>query len=368
MLTGEPFLDLDEAGVGYMELQAVETKVSNKKDRRRKALPIICLSHGISGCSWAVHWLAVRAKLGLDAHGMPLMPAISRSGVFGKARLKTHEAVVWLRELLKKVGTPAADNQLIGTHSAKCTVLSWAAKAGLALAVRKQLGYHTSSREETALIYSRDASAGPMMELKRLYTLIESGSFEPDVTRSGRWRETRPEAQGDARGKQLGSDEPGYELVEKVVLSDQGDKGCLCSHVRLEVCEECHTTGCSTCLQFGTHINQRMCGVCLELNSEAVQTLCESSASDDSDSSSNQENDRDALVVADLIAPKTNQAAEPVAQHRISRTIHLLKSGLKVLRCGRLVDGKYEMLQAAPSFRWPKCQSCYKTVHAESSA
>ena len=140
MLTGEPFLDLDDGGVAFMELQAVETKVSNKKDRRRKALPIVCLSHGISGGCWVVHWLAVRAKLGMNAAEAPLMPSINKSGTFGKARLKTHEAVVWLRELLIKVGAPAMASQLIGTHSAKCTVLSWAAKAGLGISCEKAIG------------------------------------------------------------------------------------------------------------------------------------------------------------------------------------------------------------------------------------
>jgi len=126
------------------------------------------------------------------------MPEVLAGWVSGAGRLKVDSAAVLLRQhlLIKQDGAPGG----YGTHSAKATLLSWAAKAGVKRSLRKLLGYHADGRDQSMLEYSRDAVAEPMRELVRVLALVRSGAFRPDVTRSGRWTGTKPE-----------------ELVEEVV-------------------------------------------------------------------------------------------------------------------------------------------------------
>ena len=54
----------------------------------------------------------------------------------------------------------------LGTHSCKATALSWAAKFGLDSATRRTLGYHSSKEDRMTHVYSRDAIAAPVREVK----------------------------------------------------------------------------------------------------------------------------------------------------------------------------------------------------------
>lgn len=183
----EPVLDLDESNIGFMELGVEDTKTSNRRERRRRALPLIAHSHGVTGLPWASEYLKLRKQLGLDATKGPLMPAMLSSGVFSKARLRSQDATTWMLEILRKMKVHCEPGQRLGMHSGKITLLSWCAKAMLRLETRKLLGYHTSSKEEVALLYSRDALAGPMYELGTVIAHVREGRFSPDCTRSGRW-------------------------------------------------------------------------------------------------------------------------------------------------------------------------------------
>ena len=111
--------------------------------------------------------------------------------------MSSHEATVWMRELLSPANAFSGgvrrpvDN--LGTHSCKVTLLAWAAKGGLSLEHRKLLGYHTSSADETALLYSRHAMAEPLRALSRLVEAVRVGQFRPDEGRSGTWAYDWPE-------------------------------------------------------------------------------------------------------------------------------------------------------------------------------
>ncbi len=75
----------------------------------------------------------------------------------------------------------------MGTHSAKATILSWAAKAGLPHNVRNLLGAHALQGEVIMITCSRAALAAPMRQLEKLYAAIRAGSVDPDLTKLGRW-------------------------------------------------------------------------------------------------------------------------------------------------------------------------------------
>lgn len=57
-------------------------------------------------------------------------------------------------------------------------------------------------------MYSRDASARPLMQLEKALKAIIAGHFKPDSTRSGRFVEVPPEA------APMGTEVPLADLVE----------------------------------------------------------------------------------------------------------------------------------------------------------
>ena len=66
------------------------------------------------------------------------------------------------------------------------------AKAGVSPPLRKLLGYHVDATELSVNTYSRDLLAPPLRELVRVLSLIASGAFSPDTTRSGYFASNDP--------------------------------------------------------------------------------------------------------------------------------------------------------------------------------
>ena len=50
----------------------------------------------------------------------------------------------------------------------------------------------------------------------------------------------------------------------------------------------------------------------------------------------------------------------PLYQHKKSRVLHRLANRPKVLTCGRRVNDSYSFLQDGASFKWPRCNLCFK--------
>ena len=88
----------------------------------------------------------------------------------------------WLRNLLRS--TETVGDIRVATRSCKATLLAWCARAGVAHDVRKLLGYHSSSSDQSMLVYSRDAMSHPLRLLIDVIDSVANGSFNPDLTRS----------------------------------------------------------------------------------------------------------------------------------------------------------------------------------------
>eukprot|EP00971_Amphidinium_carterae_P275405 5464603-Amphidinium_carterae.1 len=73
--------------------------------------------------------------------------------------MTSSEGATWL---VKLVGTHGTGGLRIKSHSLKVTLLSWLAKAGADVSVRRILGYHIDPADKSALTYSRDAMSGPL--------------------------------------------------------------------------------------------------------------------------------------------------------------------------------------------------------------
>ncbi|CAE7869934.1 hypothetical protein AK812_SmicGene44293 [Symbiodinium microadriaticum] len=172
---------------GFLECEAERTKTAltlEKKVRRLPvAVPLQCL-----GPPWIPVWLKLRKSEGLAADGdKDIQEPILRHPACGSgwtaAMVTVGYAASWLRTLLD--AAPSGDSVPIGTHSCKATLLSWAAKRGLAHGPRRLLGYHVASKDSTMVIYSRDALADPLRQLVSLVQEVSDGKFQPDLTRSG---------------------------------------------------------------------------------------------------------------------------------------------------------------------------------------
>ena len=169
---------------GFIEGRATRCKTNSTMEKKTRFLPVVGLLTNFSGYEWQWEWMQLRKELGLDGQPGPLLPAPVKGGGFSKAPLKAGEASDWLRQILDKA-RPSKSHVDEGTHSLKATFLAWAARYGMSLSDRRLLGYHSASKDKSALTYSRDAASGPLRHLKEMVDAINSDVFKPDETRSG---------------------------------------------------------------------------------------------------------------------------------------------------------------------------------------
>lgn len=177
-------------GVGFVDAQTAQTKTSNTVKKRNRFLTMSAPSHGLLRTPWAQTWLEVRRRLGMECgRDLPFLPAPKLDGTgFYKRALTSSEGTAWLRQLLAKYGGfDQAKLSRIGTHSCKATTLSWLAKFGVHLDMRRLLGYHSTPGDVSVLTYSRDSMAEPLRLLVKVMEEISAQRFFPDSTRSGRF-------------------------------------------------------------------------------------------------------------------------------------------------------------------------------------
>ena len=185
-------------------------------------------------------------------------------------------------------------------HSLKSTMLSYAAKRGIGIPERLQLGYHTSNFQ-MGMVYSRDGAAASILVLEKLISEIASGRFDPDETRSGR-------------------------INEHVDLpAHAGDP------VVVEVKDE-------------------------------PETIEESEPDDDdgSNSTSSEEPRPEVVKHSRVFQPKAAPPGYNLWQHRKLKTLHLMSiQNARVFECGRMAGAFHEKLEVAPQFDTPLCSSCF---------
>ena len=382
----EPFVDPSEFGVSFFEIPVLDTKVS-RKDKRRKVLPLVGISTGLTGTPWVAEWLRLRKLHGLNCADGPLFVAITATGEWTEGRLRSQEAMVWIRRILMLMKSPLIEGQLFGTHSLKCTILSWMAKAGCSLEHRNMMGFHASGAAESSLLYARAAYAGPLRALSKLLVHIREFRFRPDDTRSGTWCLTAAPRSRDleedddewAKGGKLipgidfeavsvvdidertsefeGSlnksfshecfEEPqvdevsqdGFEVRDSMFRCSQ----CSLSHSEsfsIFACDECGEKGCTHCMGVSAALGRIVCSACnillnpLDLFDGQLDDAPLSSDSSESECSgeSNSEVEESiaeiaAEAVAELRQPR-RPARDPddfLVQHKGTKTLHMLR-------------------------------------------
>ena len=295
-------LDYDHAG----ELQFIEARTGRHKTmrsqlHRHQFLPMVAPCHGIDGRDWGSVWLEVRKSLEIEwpPDGL-VMPAPGLQGQSTCRPLETQECAAWLRKI---VGSQGSDtSRRISSHSMKSTFLSYAAKRGIGIPERLQLGYHTSSFQ-MGMVYSRDGAAASILVLEKLIKEIETGQFDPDNTRSGRIKTSAPQ------------DIPAG--AEAVV------------HIKDEV-EVIEVSG------------------------------SESEMEPDSSSTSSEEERPKTFKFQPVLQPTSAPPGFVFWQHKKLKTLHLMsEDNRKVFSCGRSAGPLHERLESAPEFDTPLCSLCF---------
>ena len=195
---------------GFLECRAERTKTSLTLERKTRFLPIALPLVGFTDPCWVHAWLEVREQQGLECKpGVPLMTSPVQGGGWSRTPLPVSSGGDWLRSLLKVDDTGP---KRVATHSCKSTILSMCAKFGIEGVHRRMLGYHSQSKDQSLLVYSRDAMSLPLRRMIAMIEAVRASKFFPDQTRSGYFAEgsdiqhNEPQSDDEASDSSRGSD------------------------------------------------------------------------------------------------------------------------------------------------------------------
>ena len=152
-------VDQDDECVPFLEASVGQHKTMRAAQHRFRFLPIAALGQGVRNHDWVSAWLDARRALGIKPPPKHLpLPAPDKAGN-------------------PRRGPRARDGFV---HSAKATLLSWAAKAGRTYEDRLVMGYHSIPGRMALVCLLR-----LLQDL--LLKQAREGTFVPDVSRSGRF-------------------------------------------------------------------------------------------------------------------------------------------------------------------------------------
>ena len=175
--------DFDDQGeLAFVEMKAKIHKTMRAQANRFKFLDMVAPSTGVTQDNWGRAWMRAWAQIheSTIASEFPPMPAPDSDGLPTVRALDSDEAATWVAELLSLEG-----ERCVTSHSFKATLLSYAAKRGLAHQDRLVMGHHVQEAK-MADQYSRDAAARPLRLVQNLLREIRLKRFFPDASRAGR--------------------------------------------------------------------------------------------------------------------------------------------------------------------------------------
>ena len=176
-------LEPDEHGFSEFGSAVIDIhKTMHFASKAPRTMELVAVGRGLDGSDWLGTFVGVRKLLECEyAKDFPSMPAPNKQGLPTVRALSSAEAGAWLRELLPERGSLRTTS-----HSLKSTLLSFAAKRGIAHLDRLALGGHSHSAHMSD-VYARDALARPLRLLAGMLTEIRQGTFVPDAGRAARF-------------------------------------------------------------------------------------------------------------------------------------------------------------------------------------
>ena len=176
---------------GFLECSTLTHKTAKAVATTGLPMPLVAPAMGLSKFSWAAVFVEVANSVGLgvDKRGEgPLLPAPDQVGGWMSRSVTSAEAGAWLRQILKQGGHHAEG---VTGHSLKSTTLSWATKFGLDKHRCLQLGHHATG-DGALRTYGRDFLAPALRQCNEMLTAVRNGVFFPDLSRSGRFQDSKP--------------------------------------------------------------------------------------------------------------------------------------------------------------------------------
>lgn len=313
---------------GYIELSVIGHKGARSEVHRRTILPVVAPMISVSGHSWFDSWMEARSALELGVDGsikFPLLPRFDERGVPFLQALQASEIGEYLRRTL---GIDTASRNMVRSHSCKVTPLSWMAKFGISLPLRRNLGHHLDTAAKSAECYSRDAMAPALRALSKVVRQIALKRFFPDSTRSGRFV-SQPSAADDQAEEELQDDDLEGDDVE-----DED--------------EEAERLAGDADPESGTDSSSDAGSVC------AVEDHCI----------------KDTRTLWSLIGDELRarlidtSGDTDVWVHKSSSVLHLKQSNQNSFLCGRKVSERYQEHGRQATVECPRCKTCFSSKAA----
>ena len=162
-----------------------DARTSMTKETKTMLLPFTSLGRFLGSVNWAESFMDARSESGL--HGQDLfLPTWNEVGQsWSSYPMSSGEATCWIRELLSSAGVE--DYERFSSHSAKCTLLTWAGMTTLfTREERTLLGHHVEPQTRSATIYNRDSQIMLQYKVLKLINLIRTSKLKPDASRAER--------------------------------------------------------------------------------------------------------------------------------------------------------------------------------------
>ena len=308
------FIDLGPEG-GYLEITTRTHKTSRTVSQKSRLLPVVLPAIGVQGREWLTAAKMAFKDYGLSLEGHVGGPLFRPPGAEGNSHCKrgltSQEVSRFLRVMLgEKIAHDKESGPKLSSHSLKATVLSWAAKAGMAAQDKSILGRHVSAYTDSSAVYARDLSIGAVSRLQEVIVQIHRGEFLPDAPRSGYYPVAMPVVEEpdlpDVEVVKIEDDVNGHELEEESLLDD-------------------------------SHLNEEAC----------------SASSDGSESLEGSDSEEEVAPPA----PKCYKhvAAGPLegkfVMHKVSHMVHYTDTGVmagaanKLISCGRALNNNYKTVE-----------------------
>jgi hypothetical protein len=320
----------DKEVAGFIEACALHTKGARSRAHKRTLLPLVAPMIGVSGWRWWDSYLQARDAMGFTHRGglaYPMLGRYDENGMPMEDALQASEIGCYLRNFLK---VEHANVNEVRSHSLKVTPLSWLAKAGSSLSLRRSLGHHLDPGARSATIYARDAMAPPLRELCRVVRLIADETFLPDNTRSGRFK-----------GEMQGPDKS--EVQPAATAGTEQD---------------------SECESYEMPFSERLGGDTDDSNTDAS-----------SDAGGNSDGEvLDTTTLWELVEPRHRPNLVQVKpgletlMHSQSHVMHLRATGSGRFICGRVISDRYSSVAVGASCECTRCQVCYTSKHVVEEA
>ena len=141
---------------GFIELCVVGNKGARTQQLKRLYLPVVAPMVSVSGCKWFDSWVASRESLGLVSSGKLRFPFMCRYTSTFKPTGQSMGAGEVSEFLRRVLDIQDAHTNTVRSHSCKCTILSWMAKAGSDLQLRRTMSHHLDVANRSVHCYSRD--------------------------------------------------------------------------------------------------------------------------------------------------------------------------------------------------------------------